>query len=42
MAPIAKWALIGLLPQMTLWIFMTVVGGLVFGGIAAAVAGRRE
>jgi hypothetical protein len=42
MAPLAKWALIGLLPQMTIWIYMTVVGGLVLGGIAAAIAGRGK
>ena len=40
MAPLVKWLLIGLLPQMTIWIFMTVVGGAVFAGIASAIAGR--
>jgi hypothetical protein len=42
MAPVVRWLMIGLLPQMTLWIFMTVVGGLLFGGIAAAIARRRS
>jgi hypothetical protein len=41
-SPIVKWALIGVLPQMTGWIYLTVVGGLVTGGVAAAIAGRRK
>ncbi len=40
-SPFTKWALIGLVPQMTIWIYLTVVGGLFFGGIAAAVARKR-
>ncbi|MEO5762347.1 MAG: hypothetical protein ABIR28_08550 [Vicinamibacteria bacterium] len=40
-SPFVKWFLIGFLPQMTLWIYMTVVGGLVAGGVAGAVAGRK-
>jgi hypothetical protein len=39
-APIVKWFWIGFVPQMTIWIFLTVVGGMIFGSIAAAVAGR--
>ena len=40
-SPLVKWVLIGLLPQMTLWIYMTVVGGLLAGGIAGALARKR-
>lgn len=39
MAPLLKWLWIGLLPQ-TVWIYLTVVGGMIFGGIAAALSGR--
>src|SRR5262245_36735795 len=42
MSPLVKWALIGLLPQMTIWIFTTVVGGAVFAAIASAIAGRKS
>jgi len=41
-SPFVKWVLIGLLPQMTIWIYMTVIGGLVTGGIAGAVAGKKS
>ncbi len=40
-SPFMTWVLIGLVPQMTLWIYMTVVGGMFFGGIAAAIARKR-
>ena len=40
MAPLSKWLLIGLLPQMTIWIWFTVVVGSLFGILAAAVARR--
>jgi hypothetical protein len=36
--PLMKWVLIGLLPQMTIWFFMTVVFGLFVGGLTALVA----
>jgi hypothetical protein len=36
-----RWLWIGLFPQMTFWIFLTVVGGMVAGSIAAAFVGRR-
>lgn len=39
---IAKWFWIGLLPQLTIWIYMTVVMGMLFGGLAAAIAGRGK
>jgi hypothetical protein len=41
-SPFVKWVLIGLLPQMTFWIYLTVVGGLIAGGIAGAIAGRKS
>jgi len=43
MAPLAKWFWIGLIPQLTIWIWFTVVGGLLFGLLAIAVVhrGRR-
>ena len=42
MAPLAKWFTIGLLPQMTIWIWFTVVIGGLFGIVAGAIAGRRH
>lgn len=43
MAPFAKWALIGLFPQLTLWIGFTIIIGLLCGSITAAImrGGRR-
>jgi hypothetical protein len=40
MAPLAKWFWIGFLPQMTVWIAFTVIVGMLFGLIAAAIVGR--
>lgn len=40
--PIAKWFMIGAVPQLTIWIWWTVALGAIAGTIAAAVAGRRE
>jgi hypothetical protein len=42
MAPLAKWFYIGLLPQMTVWIWFTVVVGSLFGIAAGAIARRRS
>jgi hypothetical protein len=42
MAPLVKWFWIGLLPQMTIWIFTTVVGGAVFAAIASSIAARQK
>lgn len=36
-----EWFLTGLLPQMTIWIYMTVVGGMLVGVIAAALTRKR-
>jgi hypothetical protein len=40
MAPLTKWLLIGLLPQLTIWIWFTVVIGGLAGIGAAALASR--
>lgn len=42
MGPLKTWVLIGLLPQMTLWIGFTLIGGMLAGAIAAAVVGARR
>jgi hypothetical protein len=43
MAPLPKWFMIGLLPQMLAWIPFTICVGALFGGLALlAVGGRRE
>src|SRR5262245_19971258 len=42
MGPFQKWLLIGLLPQMTIWIWYTIAAGALFGGIALAVTGRAR
>jgi hypothetical protein len=42
MAPLVKWFWIGFLPQATVWIYLTVVGGMIVGGVTAALAGRRS
>jgi hypothetical protein len=41
MSGLAKWLVIGLLPQLTIWIAYTVVVGGLFGIAAAAIAGRQ-
>jgi hypothetical protein len=40
MSPLAKWFLIGFIPQMTIWIWVTIVIGSLFG-IVAGLVGRR-
>jgi len=40
--PMVKWLLIGVLPQLTIWMWFTIAGGAIFGAIAAAVAGRSR
>lgn len=41
MAPFPKWLLIGVLPQLTVWMAFTVVVGSLFGILAGAIARRR-
>jgi len=41
MGTLAKWFAIGVVPQLSIWIWYTVVVGMIFGLAAAAVAGRR-
>jgi len=41
MGPLAKWLMIGLLPQLTVWIWFTMALGALLGGIAVAIRGRR-
>jgi hypothetical protein len=41
MGPLKKWVWIGLVPQLTLWIFLTVVGGMIAGSIAVAFTARQ-
>ena len=42
MSTLAKWVIIGLLPQMTIWIWFTIALGGLCGALAAAVAGRAR
>jgi len=42
MSPWAKWFLIGVVPQLTLWMAFTVAVGALFGGLALVVAERRQ
>jgi hypothetical protein len=41
MSGLWKWAVIGLLPQMTIWLWFTSVIGGLFGIVAGAIASRR-
>lgn len=40
MGAFTRWIAIGVIPQLTLWMAVTVVVGLFFGAVAAAIAGR--
>lgn len=42
MGALSKWFLIGLLPQLTIWIWFTLVVGGLFGAIAVGVTGRSR
>lgn len=42
LAPLTKWLWIGLLPQLTIWIWFTVVIGGLFGLAAGAIARRGQ
>lgn len=39
--PVVRWLVIGLAPQLGFWVSFTVIAGLLFGSLAAAVAARR-
>jgi hypothetical protein len=39
--PFVEWLLTGLVPQLTIWIYVTVVAGMLVGSIAAALTRRR-
>jgi hypothetical protein len=41
MGTLAKWFTIGLVPQLTIWIWYTIVLGALFGIVAAAIARRQ-
>ncbi len=41
MGPVATWGLIGLFPQMTLWIGMTLLSGFIVGSLTAAIVGGK-
>jgi len=41
MGPIPKWFILGVVPQLTVWIAFTVIVGSLFGILAAAIARRR-
>jgi hypothetical protein len=41
MGPLTKWFWIGLVPQMTIWIFFTVIVGMFLGSIAVKLFGRK-
>jgi hypothetical protein len=41
MSPIAKWLTIGVMPQLTIWIWFTVGVGSLFGSLAAGLTPRR-
>jgi hypothetical protein len=42
MPTLSKWFTIGVLPQMTIWLWFTVSVGLLFGLVAGAIARRRS
>jgi hypothetical protein len=42
MGPVQTWAMIGLFPQMTLWIGITLVAGMLVGSITGAIVGGRR
>jgi hypothetical protein len=37
MSPMAKWLMIGVAPQLTIWIWFTIAAGALVGGVAAAI-----
>jgi hypothetical protein len=42
MSPLSKWLLIGLLPQLTIWIWFTMAVGGIFGSLTAAIMRRSR
>lgn len=42
MSPWTKWLVIGVVPQLTVWMAYTVAVGALFGGLALVVAERRQ
>lgn len=42
MSPVLKWLLIGLLPQMTVWLWFTIAVGALLGGAFVALTGRAQ
>ncbi len=40
MAPVTKWLIIGVVPQLTIWLWFTSVIGGLFGIVAGAIARR--
>ncbi len=42
MGPVQTWLLVGLLPQMTLWIGLTLLCGMLVGSITGAIVGGRR
>lgn len=39
---LAKWVVIGLVPQLTIWVAFTMILGAIFGGITLAIVGRNS
>jgi hypothetical protein len=42
MAPLTKWLMIGLVPQMLMWVPFTIYAGMLCGGLALLAVGRRR
>lgn len=42
MGTIQKWLMIGVAPQLTIWIWFTIAVGAICGGIAGAIAARKR
>jgi hypothetical protein len=40
-APLTRWIVTGLIPQLTLWMVFTVTIGMIFGGLAFAATARK-
>ena len=41
-SPLATWLLIGVMPQLTIWIWFTLAAGGIVGALALALTGRRR